>query len=479
MKKIINIENQSGVNKLGVNLLIFTIGSFASKLMNYFLLPFYTSVLTQTEYGVYDIVITTGNLLFPLFTLLITEATMRFALDRDIDNKKIFTISAIVVGVGCIIYLIMSPLLLLSEVFRHYYLYFVFYQILHTINTLIAQYVKGKGSSLDFAVSGVIATAVTITLNIILMVVWKYGLTGYFISSFAGTAVSIIYLFFKCRLYRDFCRITVTDKPLIKEMLKYSIPIMPNSISWWISTSSDKYMISYVCGNAANGLYSAAYKIPSLMTVFTNIFFTAWNISVVEDFGSENSKKMIVKIHNCFFSVVLILSSFIVCFTKPIVKIMFSDAFFEAWRFVPLLVTAYVFHDLAAYIGSIYTAGKKTKMLFISTLIGAVINIVLNVFFIPTVGALGGAVTTLISYFIVWLLRLVKSRKIIELKFNYLSNFISLILLMLQTIFVIMDIHFSYYVIFAILILISLLNCKGVVEIFKMFLKKMTRRKSD
>ena len=122
-------KGKGGLRKLGTNIIIFAIGNFASKMMNYFLLPFYTSILSQTEYGVYDIVITTVNLLYPIFSLLITEATMRFTLDKEYNSKKVFTLSFIVTTIGFGFYLLMSPLILLSKSYGDYYLYFVIYQL--------------------------------------------------------------------------------------------------------------------------------------------------------------------------------------------------------------------------------------------------------------------------------------------------------------------------------------------------------------
>lgn len=469
-------KGKGGLRKLGTNIIIFAIGNFASKMMNYFLLPFYTSILSQTEYGVYDIVITTVNLLYPIFSLLITEATMRFTLDKEYNSKKVFTLSFIVTTIGFGFYLLMSPLILLSKSYGDYYLYFVIYQLLLSLHTLVTQYAKGKEKTKEFAVSGILGTFFTLLCNILFMAVFKYGLFGYFLSSYVGTLASLLYLVMRCQILKDFTRIHKADIKLLKQMLKYSVPIIPNSVSWWVSTSSDKYLISHYSGLDATGLYSVAYKIPSLMTMFTTIFFNAWQITAVEDFGTEKSRKMYLNVYNWFFAFIVIISSCIIWLTKLICKILFSKAFYDAWQFVPFLVAAYVFHDLGAYIGSIYTSSKQTMMLFISTVVGALINIVLNVFFIKRWGAIGGAFTTLISYFIVWIIRLRSTQSIIQVEYNYLLDSASLILILVETFIVFLNFRYSFIISACIVITIIILNSRRMIDLFSIIVQRRGKR---
>lgn len=469
-----NGENrQSGIMKLGKNMIIFSIGSFASKMMGYLLLPFYTSILTNQEYGIYDIVITTVNLIFPIFTLLVTEGTMRFALEAENNKKKVFSLSAIIVLASCVLVVGCSPVILLSDTYRPYYLFFVLYYIASTVHTLIAQFVKGIEKTKEFAVSGIVGTGVTLVLNILLMAVIKWGLVGYFIATITGSAFSTIYLWYRCDIKSYICKINKNDFVLLKKMLKYSIPMIPNSLSWWVSTSSDKYIISYVIGAAETGLYSVAYKIPSLMTVFTTIFFNAWQISAVENFGSKKSKEMYEKVYSYFFAFAITVAGIIIAFSKFISKVLFLKDFYAAWEFVPFLILAFVFHDLAAFWGSVYTSSKKTKMLFYSTLLGAGVNIVLNIIVIPQLGGLGGALTTLVSYFLVWLIRVVDVRKIIMIKYKF-KDLLCLLLLTIESIVITLDIPYAFGVAIIILLVVLCLKLNILVEVTINVVRKIT-----
>ena len=233
---------------------------------------------------------------------------------------------------------------------------------------------------------------------------------------------------------------------------------MPNAISWWVSTSSDKYIIQYTHGVAQTGLYAAAYKIPSLMTVFTSVFLSAWQISAVEDFGTEKSIRLYTKVYRYFFACLLTVCAAVVAFAKLATTVLFDEKFHAAWTFVPLLVLAYLFHDLASFIGSVYTASKKTKMLFWSTAAGALVNIGLNILLIPRYGASGAALTTFLSYFLVWAIRFFDTRKILRLPYRYLSEGISLLLVIAETIVITWNFPHAFLcgvVIFAVILILQ------------------------
>ena len=199
------IGRKAGMRKLGSNMIIFTIGSFANKLMGYFLLPFYTSILSEAEYGTYDMIITTITLLFPFLTLMITESTMRYALEEHKDKRKVFTLSLLVTSASVLLFTLLSPLFLMSSIYRDYFVFFWLYYLVYTVHTLIAQFVKGIEETKAIAISGILGTFVTLVLNIVLMAVVPLGLVGYFIATIVGFIFSTGFLFFKCNLRRYMC----------------------------------------------------------------------------------------------------------------------------------------------------------------------------------------------------------------------------------------------------------------------------------
>ena len=220
----------------------------------------------------------------------------------------------------------------------------------------------------------------------------------------------------------------------MSSMVRYAIPLIPNSISWWVSNSSDKVILSMICGVAVNGVYAVAYKIPSLITVCSSIFSNAWQISAVDGFGTEENRQYFSDIYYKYSTCCMFLITFIISFNRIICKFAFSDDFYFAWKYVPILVFAALFQIMSGFLGTIYTTAKKTNMVFVSTLIAALSNIVLNLILIPYWGGIGAAVATCISYVIVWGIRVVDSRKIMVLNIDWWKEIVTTIILLIQVV---------------------------------------------
>lgn len=448
----------SQYTKLGKNVALITLGNFASKIMSFFLIPLYTAVLTTAEYGTADLMTTTINLLSPFLTLLISEAVMRFALDQGKDKKQVFSIGLVITIFGFLAMLICSPFVLLSKNIRPFFLYFILYYFFTTLHTLVSQFVKGIEKVAVYSLSGVLQTLCFIGCNIFFLLVIKIGVNGYLLSLIISNLFAVLILWIGGGLSNYIVSFRKIDINLFKEMLKYSIPMIPNSLSWWISNSSDKYITTFFCGVAVTGVYSVSQRIPSLFSTVSTIFMGAWQISAIEDFGSEKSRKFYSNIYNQYSVFNIIVVSFLIWICRILAKMLFSNDFYVGWKYVPVLLFAYLFFALSSFLGTIYTSAKKTNMLFISTIIAAVINIVLNIILIPIFEAQGAAIATFFSYFIVWLVRLLDTRKIIKLDINIKSDILSYLLITLQIIITLVDFQNSFIISGFILLLIVILN---------------------
>lgn len=455
-------------SKLGKNVALITLGNFASKILSFFLIPLYTAVLTTAEYGTADLMTTTINLLSPFFTLLISEAVMRYALDDGKDKKQVFTIGMVITFIGFLVMMLFSPLVLLSKDIKPYFWYFIFYYLFVTLHSGISQFVKGIEKVTVYSLSGVIQTICFILLNIILLLVVKTGVIGYLLSLIISNAVACAFLWFGAKLSKYIIKPNKIDKALLKEMLKYSVPMIPNSLSWWISNSSDKYLLTFFSGVAVTGVYSVSQRIPSMFSIISTIFMGAWQISAVEDFGSEKSKRFYSNIYNQYSVFNVLIVSILICICKILAKFLFAKDFFVGWKYVPVLLFAFLFSAMASFLGTIYTSAKKTKMLFVSTIAAAIINIILNIIFIPIWDAQGAAIATFVSYFVVWLMRLIDTRKIMKLKINIKQDIVSYLLITGQIVVILID--FKYSLITALLIFVAIIavNFKSLKPLAKM-----------
>ena len=276
--------------KLGINVVLMSISSFGSKLLTFFLVPLYTSYLTTAEYGVSDLITTTTSLLAPIFTATIGEDVLRYALEKDIDKYQVFRIGLFIHMVGFIALMCFSPLLLMIKLLKPHYVFFILYYFSFTFYSFFSLFCRGINKVVAFTISGIIQTLVMVGTNIVSLIFLDMGIYGYLLSFIVSNFAGMILLVTLGKMHVYF-KIGKIDKKLMKKMLFYSLPMITNSISWWISNSSDKYILTFLCGATINGIYSVAYKIPTILSVCYGVFMSAWRLSAVDDFGSEETDR--------------------------------------------------------------------------------------------------------------------------------------------------------------------------------------------
>lgn len=442
------------------NTAAFAASNFASKILTFLLIPLYTSVLSTNDYGIADLITNTIIMVYPVLTLNIMEATLRFAFEKDVLKDEVLVNSIVFVFISEVILVAATPFVRRrSASMGGYWLWFEIIFLGYNLQQILSQYVKGIGKTKVFAVSGVIHTVVLISSNLIGLLFLKLGLKAYLFSIAAGYFITFLYLILAGRV-----KISVfhVNWPLMKDMLRFSLPTIPNNIAWWVSTSADKYVIIGYIGIAASGIYSVAYKIPSILTLFSNIFTSAWTISAIQNVGDKDSGKFQSEVYE-YFSVANVLAcSALILLAKPLGGILFARDFYMAWKCVPLLLVAYTFSGQAGFFASSFRAVKYTKGLFSSTSIGAVANIILNFFLIKQFGMLGAAFTTMVGFALTFYIRCHTVRKVIDISFNLGRDTIVYLLLIIQAFVICLEVPFSYVIgtiIFTIIVSIYKKEC--------------------
>lgn len=411
---------QNRATRLLSNTLIFTVGKFVSKLIVIFMLPFYTSYLSSAEYSTSDLITNLCNLIIPLACLGVSEGIFRNAATENVDKESFFTNGVMLMVFGSLGFLALSPLLNLTGYFNDYIWLIICYVIASNIHSVCSQYVCAIGRTKLFAGQGVLNTALTVVLNIIFLVGFDMGINGYVLSIVLADLLSTVFVFSVARLYRAFIPKKINGA-VMKELLKFCLPLVPSTIFWWITGVSDRYMVAYMRSNAENGLYTAAYKIPTLLTYVVTIFNDAWKISAISE--SEDREKcadFYSQIYKYYIAAMFVGGGILSVGAQIFAKILFADSYYVAWIFIPVLSAATIFTALDTFLGSVYFTVKKTYMSLWTSLIGAVVNIGLNLLMIPDWmlgwGAMGASVATFASYFLVYLIRALTMKRFLPFK---------------------------------------------------------------
>lgn len=417
------------------NMGLLTISNFSSKLLSFLLVPLYTSVLSTKDYGTYDLFNTTIMLLIPFFTLGIIESVLRFPLENREHAPLIYSIGLkyILLGflllvMGCVVNYFFE----FSILFKKYSIYFLFFYITTVFSQMLQNFARGIEKVANLAISGVLSSVVVISLNVYFLLYLHLGLDGYFLANILGMVATIVYLFFSLGVwkYNLFQKI---DKNIEKDMLNYSVPTIANSISWWVNNAADRYIMISLFGLATNGIYSVSYKIPSIMNVFQTIFNQAWTISAVQEFDKNDSSGFYRTVYSMVNFVMVIVCSVLIVLTKLLAKILYQKQFYEAWKYVPYLLISILFGVLCGVLGGVYTATKDSKKLGSSTVLGAIVNIIAGLGLSLICGPVGAAVGTLLSYIVVWIIRLRDVKKHMPLQLNLARDIFSYCLLAMQS----------------------------------------------
>lgn len=465
------------------NIGVLTIASFSTKMLSFFLLPLYTSILSTSEYGTYDLINTTISLLVPILTLNLFESVFRFSLDNSYSRKGLLVTSLKYFLTGLFL---LSIFVIANSQFRwieFMYMYPFIFVLLFVANALVnivSAYARGLDKVADVAISGIVGTLATILLNLLLLLVFKWGLSGYLWATVIGALIQSLYLVVRTKMWREI-GLQYSDKTLEKVMFSYSIPLIANSIAWWINSASDRYVVTFFCGVEENGIYSVAYKIPSLLTIFQTVFNQAWTMSAVKEFNQDDKSGFFSTVYNTYNILMVVCCSGLILLNKIISYFLFKNDFYIAWRFAPFLVISVVFGAVSGYIGGIFSTTKKTNITAVTVGIGAMTNIILNIILVNAIGTLGAAIATVISYILVWLIRLLAVRKMIQLNISLKKDVLSYSLLLCQAIlYIVINNNVVLYLLETMLCLAIIFTYKKtLLEYYNKIRKIAENRKGD
>ncbi len=468
---------------LANNTLIFFIGSFASKILVFLLLPLYTTVLSTSEYAITDLMSTSANLLYMVLTLMISEAVLRFSIEKRHDKSEVLNIgfifiivSSILVGIGTLI----ASRINLIELFDGYWLQFFLLYLFYSINQLLAGFIRGLEKVKLIAIAGVIGTIVTITANILLLIIFKWGIDGYIASMILANVVTcLVYIVFG-KVY-DYINLKYFNVNLMTEMTKYSTPIVITEVAWWLNTAADRYIVTLLLGPTETGLLSVAHRLPSVLTVFTSIFMQAWKLSAIKEYESESSQKFFSEMLNLYNALLIVAGAIVIVFVKPISSLIFKGDFASAWYLVPPFILAFVINGVSAFLGTFFIANRNTKPLMYSTLVGAIVNIALAFILIKQIGTIGAGIATTISYFSISIIRTIQVKKQMKLHIEFKRIIPSYILLVLLASIILIDIDNSCILAFIILLILILLNSNYLivlaVNVFNILKRNVTKKR--
>lgn len=470
------MKNSSSRSKyLLKNTVIFAIGNLSTKLIAFFLVPFYTYVLTTEEYGVVNLIFTLATLIGPFLMVNLQDAVRRFALENDADYKAILSVEWTIVIFGHLLGLLLIPLAKMYAPISSYSLELYFYIVSLSANTIFLEYLRGIEKMKAYSFCSVFSSFAIAVLNIVFLTRLQLGVSGYFLSYIIAFTLSSLIAIVIGKQYIVF-REWKWDKELFGNMIKFSIPMIPNSLLWWVSSSSDHIMVTQFISAAANGIYTVSYKIPTLISTVSNIFMQAWQISAIKENGNQSGDDFSNIMFDVYIRFITLFTGFLLIIIKPFMSIYVSSSFVEAWEYTPLLIIGYAFSTLGTFVGTPYYVYKDMKGNMFSAASGAIINVVLNAVLIPTIGVQGAAIATCISYIVVFVYRVFDTNKYVVLNYKKKEYIMFLLGILMLTILCYLDFQWKFPVMVIIYIALIAFNMPLIESMIQLLKRKIIKK---
>lgn len=419
-------ENQAE-KRLAKGTVVYMIGNLSSKILQMLILPIITASLVTSEYGYYDLIVTTISLVTPVVTLQMIEGMFRYMFNASEDNQR-KTVSTVTAFLLCGIVALAGLIVILNFVIpavQYPVLIFLNY-VANILFNYMQKLARCQQKNRQFAVSGVINTIVMLGCQALTLLAFKMSVEGMLISNAVSYIIASLYLSFYLSI-KKWVSCDSIDKDKFKELLKYSAPLIPNSVGWWVVASSDRYVITWVMGAAANGIYSIAGKFSQLLTFVTTVFQLAWQESAIMEENSEERDKFYTRTFNIYMK--LLLGGYLVVlpFIKIIIPILLAESYQVGWLYNPILLIGAVFSAFSQFYGSAYLVFKKTGGAFSTTVVAAIINISIGMSLIQWIGLFAPALGTAVSFGVQWILRAHQMRDYFKVKIDLCSLFLLLV----------------------------------------------------
>ncbi|WP_343563038.1 polysaccharide biosynthesis C-terminal domain-containing protein [Sphingobacterium sp.] len=400
--------------------LIYTIGNLSSKLIGFVLVFFTTYYLTREQVGQFDLILISVNLLIPLVSLQLSDSGLRWLLGAENNDSVIKkTITSI-----CFFYFL--SIVLFSVCYQGYnifnpspYSVYLNTQLaLQVVYILFQQTIRGMGFNRLYASNSIINAFLYFGLSILLLTTTSLKVEALLIANIFALLITSIQLFIRAKMYR-YISFNYFSWNHLKELLRYSIPLMPNSLSWWAMSSANRYFILLYIGAFANGIFAISYKIPTIMTMLVGIFSLAWQERSILTYESDERDRYYSGVFKKYLLLIFSVSFLIVSVNQVFIRVAVSEEFFEAYRYTPILILSTIFNSIASFYGTGFLGAKKTKGLLISSLIGGLSTVLVSLILIPYFGLFGASFSILLGYIVLLCLRIYQSKNVFNIDFPY------------------------------------------------------------
>lgn len=404
--------------KLFKKTIIYSVGNFGTKILAYIMVFIYSYYINPNELGYYDLILTTIMMLQPLVLFQINDGVYRFL----IEAEKSFRNRIIANGFQFLCLTVFSADILFVMICFFYNVEYSITIIFLFMSTMFYTYlqdvVRGLGDSKFYAGIGVINSVIMLICEAIGLIIFHMGVLALLVSKFLANIICIsLLLFMKSEIQSVFS--SKMSAEIMKPLLSYSAPLVPNTICWWIVNSSNRYIILSFLGTSFNGLFSMSSRFPTVLTTIASIFFLAWQETAIKEYNNPERDTFFSDVFQKYYVLLFTLCICAIPVTRIVIESFVAAEYKQAWYYTGFLYIGSTFSALSSFLGMGYQISKETGKSFVTTVYAAIINLLVNIGLVHYIGLHAASIATFLAYLSLFTLRFMDTKKYFTLKVDW------------------------------------------------------------
>mgnify|MGYP005781891873 CR=1 FL=1 len=446
---------------------IYAIGNFGSKILSFLIAPLYTYYINPTEMGQYDILNTTIGLLTPFLTLQIGDATYKWIITNRQKSKEYMSVAfQLLIATSFLSVIIIT--IVNHFVAIPYCSYFVVLLIIGRFADQMQRVLRALGKQKLFAILGILNTFVFLIVNVVQICLLNRGVEAILTSSIISNAVVIIIV--------SLCEPRVLpgkflfkmNFPLQKQMIKFSAPMIPNIMNWWVINSSDRYIVNFFLGTAANGILSLSYKFPTLLQLVNSMFYNSLQDLAIGDKHTAEKDTYYTKIFETYYLFIFGMLIPLIPATRIVIEVLMEESYHSSALYTSWIYIGVAFQGLSSFLGIGYMKSGNTKEASKSSIYAAIINAISHILMIKFIGLHAAGISTMLGFAVMTFIRLRDAKLYLNITVNKIK-FCSVIIgnIVVSVVTLINNLILQCFLVLVGMVIFILINRTLIVDVYK------------
>lgn len=393
---------------------VYAVGNIGSKLITFLLVPFYTHYITDpSRFGYYDLCLTAIFILSPILVFQLNDGGFRFLINTSGDGPERTRIITFVYKTllrnGFVALLLgVVAMFCLSLM---YLPYIVAYMIVMSYYDVTVQLVRGLGDNKLYVSAGILTAFLVALFSVLFLALFGMGIDGIFLANILARGLSMVMIEVQSHLLRRYLRLSEPTGRVGREILRYSLPILPGILCWYLISSGNKFLIEHNLGLTENGLYAVAFKFSTILQTLAWIFYQAWQENAIRQYDTPDRDRFFSQVFNNY---TYLLSGLVMIFPFLLRWNYFwltGPEYQDSAQYLYLLAVCAMLYSMASFFDLGYQCSKQTHRAILPFVLAAAVSVVFNLTLIGPFGIYGIIIANLLSYMVLLVYRAVDTRK--------------------------------------------------------------------